>query len=106
MNPPSLDFCAIGAPMPAEILLAYPDWNIPPNMKAIRVMCTGMVHPERVTIEWVSGAEGPRFAETVTELTEKRRALSPNMFNTNKKEVTPCREKLPVNGSTPVQGVK
>jgi len=49
------------------------------------------IEPGRVTIEWVSGAEGPRFAEKVTEFTDKIRGLGPNMFNAEKKEVTPCR---------------
>lgn len=49
------------------------------------------INPDRVTIEWVSGAEGPRFAEKVTEFTDKVRALGPNMFNTPKEEVVPCR---------------
>jgi len=49
------------------------------------------IDPDRVTIEWVSGAEGPRFAQKVTEFTDKVRALGPNMFNTRKEEVTLCR---------------
>lgn len=49
------------------------------------------IDPDRVTIEWVSGAEGPRFAEKVTEFTEKIRTLGPNMFNANTMEVAPCR---------------
>ena len=40
------------------------------------------INPERVTIEWVSGAEGPRFAEKVTEFTNKIKALGPNGFKT------------------------
>jgi len=36
------------------------------------------VDPERFTIEWVSSAEAPRFAEVVTRFTEKIRALGPN----------------------------
>jgi len=49
------------------------------------------IDPDRVTIEWVSGAEGPRFAEKVTEFTDRIRALGPNMFNAHKKETIPCR---------------
>ncbi len=30
----------------------------PPNMKAIRVMCTGMVHPELVVSALTKGADG------------------------------------------------
>ncbi len=50
------------------------------------------INPERVTIEWVSGAEGPRFAEKVTEFTNKVRSLGPNSFAdmAKVKEVVPC----------------
>lgn len=46
------------------------------------------IDPERYTIEWVSGAEGPRFAQKVTEFTEKIKKLGPNEFG--KKEVEAC----------------
>ncbi len=51
------------------------------------------INPARVTIEWVSGAEGPRFAEKVTQFTQKVRSLGPNSFadrTTQIKEVVPC----------------
>jgi F420-non-reducing hydrogenase iron-sulfur subunit len=32
---------------------------------------------ERLNLVWVSSAEGPRFAEEITEFTEKIRALGP-----------------------------
>lgn len=35
------------------------------------------VEPERVRLEWVSAAEGDRFAAIVNEMTEKVRALGP-----------------------------
>ncbi len=40
------------------------------------------INPERVSIEWVSGAEGPRFAQKVTEFTNKIKSLGPNGFKT------------------------
>jgi len=56
------------------------------------------INPERVTIEWVSGAEGPKFAQTVTAFTNKIKALGPNVrpggFKTRSKdlkEAIPCR---------------
>jgi len=52
------------------------------------------INPERVTIEWVSGAEGPRFAQKVTEFTNKIKSLGPNGFKTKSqdlKEVITCR---------------
>jgi len=48
------------------------------------------IDPDRVTIEWVSGAEGPRFARKVTEFTDKIRILGPNMLTAHKKEEIPC----------------
>ena len=49
------------------------------------------INPERAAIEWVSGAEGPRFAEKVTQFTEKIKTLGPNGFAAKtQKEVTPC----------------
>ena len=36
------------------------------------------VDPERLVLKWVSSAEGPRFAQVVTEFVEKIRALGPS----------------------------
>ncbi|GAB7022300.1 hypothetical protein JCM12178A_08580 [Salidesulfovibrio brasiliensis] len=36
------------------------------------------IEPERFAIEWVSSAEAPRFAEVVTNFTEKIKKLGPN----------------------------
>jgi F420-non-reducing hydrogenase iron-sulfur subunit len=103
----------------------------PPNLRIVRVMCSGMVHPnlvidaltkgadgvivcgchigdchyiegnlkaekraeaidlmledfgiepERFRLEWVSAAEGPRFAQVVTDFTEEVRQLGPNPY--------------------------
>ena len=105
----------------------------PPNVRIIRVMCSGMVHPniiiealtkgadgvimcgchpgdchyqegnliaekraeaielmledfglepERFRLEWVSAAEGPKFAQTMTEFTETIRELGPSPYKT------------------------
>jgi F420-non-reducing hydrogenase iron-sulfur subunit len=35
------------------------------------------IDPERVRLEWISSAEGTRFAEVATEFTEKIRSLGP-----------------------------
>jgi len=51
------------------------------------------INPERATIVWVSGAEGPRFARKVTEFTQKIKALGPNGFKKSRrvqKEEAPC----------------
>jgi F420-non-reducing hydrogenase iron-sulfur subunit len=103
----------------------------PPNLRIVRVMCSGMVHPnlvidaltkgadgviicgchigdchyiegnlkaekraeaidlmledfgiepERFRLEWVSAAEGPRFAQVITDFTEEVRQLGPNPY--------------------------
>jgi len=51
------------------------------------------IDPERVCLEWVSGAEGPKFAKTVTDFTETIKALGPNTFkmDTTPEEVAACR---------------
>jgi len=42
------------------------------------VLETQGIDPERFAVEWVSSAEAPRFAEAVTQFTEKIRAIGPN----------------------------
>lgn len=45
------------------------------------------VEPERLTLEWVSASEGDRFAEVVTDFTEKVRSLGgPNPLTREKVE--------------------
>jgi F420-non-reducing hydrogenase iron-sulfur subunit len=39
------------------------------------------IEGERLNLVWVSAAEGPRFAEEITEFTEKIRALGPLNWN-------------------------
>lgn len=36
------------------------------------------LEPERLQARWVSGSEGPRFAEVITQLTKEIKALGPN----------------------------
>jgi F420-non-reducing hydrogenase iron-sulfur subunit len=36
------------------------------------------INPERLLLKWVSAAEGPRFAEQVSEFTENIRKLGPS----------------------------
>ncbi len=35
------------------------------------------IEPERLHLRWVSAAEGPRFAESITEFVEKVKELGP-----------------------------
>lgn len=47
--------------------------------EAIRLMLEDFgIEGDRFALEWVSAAEGPRFAQVVTEFTEKVRKLGPN----------------------------
>ena len=110
----------------------------PPNLRIIRVMCSGMVHPslvidaltagadgvlmcgchpgdchyqegnlkaekraeairlmladfgleeERYRLEWVSAAEGPRFAQVVREMVDRIRQLGPSPYGGAKRFV-------------------
>jgi len=51
------------------------------------------VNPERLLLEWVSAAEGARFAEVVTTLTERIRKLGPLGSDTGE-GIEPLRVKL------------
>jgi F420-non-reducing hydrogenase iron-sulfur subunit len=42
------------------------------------------VDPERLLLKWVSSAEGPRFAQVVTEFVEKVRELGPSPLASQK----------------------
>ncbi len=41
------------------------------------------IHPDRVHFTWVSASEGGRFAQVVSEVTEKVKALGPNPIPTH-----------------------
>jgi len=36
------------------------------------------IDPERLSLKWVSSAEGPRFAKVITEFVEKIREIGPS----------------------------
>lgn len=106
----------------------------PPSIRIVRVMCTGMVHPnfiidsltkgadgvivcgchigdchylegnrkmearkeaielllddmgverDRFRLEWISASEGPRFAEAMTEFTNKIKELGPSPYRSS-----------------------
>ena len=48
------------------------------------------IDPKRVTLEWVSGAEAPRFAQKVSQFTEQIKALGPNPLSKKDKEMQAC----------------
>jgi len=52
------------------------NWKMKARMEALHKMLTKMgMSPERLRIDYVSAAEGVKFAELVTELTEQMKAL-------------------------------
>ncbi len=128
------NWCAYaGADLAGVSRLQYP-----PNIRIVRVMCSGMIHPnliiealttgadgvlvcgchpgdchyqegnrraeqraeairlmltdfgleeERFRLEWVSAAEGPRFAQVVREFTEQLRQLGPSPFGAESRDL-------------------
>ena len=130
-EPTIIGFCCNWCSYAGADLAGVSRLQYPPNLRIIRVMCSGMVHPnmvmdaltkgadgvmimgchigdchyregnmkaqsradaiklmlqdfgieeDRFRLEWVSASEGPRFAQVVTEMTEKVRALGPSQF--------------------------
>lgn len=128
-NPEILAFCCNWCSYAGADLAGVSRFQYPPNIRIIRVMCSGRVEPEfvvkalssgadgvlvlgchigdchymygnhrtkkrmailerilgylgidprRMRLEWVSAAEGARFAEVVTEFTEQIKSLGPN----------------------------
>ncbi len=56
--------------------------------EAIRLLLDDLgIEQERFRVEWVSSAEGPRFAQIVTEFTEQLKKLGPNPYKTRSEEV-------------------
>ena len=48
---------------------------------AIKLMLQDFgIEEDRFRLEWVSASEGPKFAQVVTEMTEKVKALGPSQF--------------------------
>lgn len=41
------------------------------------------IDPERLVLKWVSSAEGPRFAQVVTDFVDKIRKLGPSPLGAN-----------------------
>ena len=59
----------------------YQEGNLKAEKRAdaIRLMLEDFgLEPERFRLEWVSAAEGPRFARVVSDFTEEIRQLGPN----------------------------
>ncbi|MGD0795213.1 MAG: hydrogenase iron-sulfur subunit [Dehalococcoidales bacterium] len=130
-EPLIIGFCCNWCSYAGADLAGVSRLQYPPNLRIIRVMCSGMVHPnmvinaltkgadgvmicgchlgdchyregnvkaqsradaiklmlqdfgieeDRFRLEWVSASEGPRFAQVVTEMTEKVKALGPSQY--------------------------
>jgi len=132
-EPLIITFCCNWCSYAGADLAGVSRLQYPPNIRVIRVMCSGMVHPNlvidaltkgadgvlicgchpgdchyqegnlkaqaradaiklmmqdfgieegRFRLEWVSASEGPRFAQVVTEMASKVKALGPSPFRT------------------------
>jgi F420-non-reducing hydrogenase iron-sulfur subunit len=132
-EPLILAFCCNWCSYAGADLAGVSRLQYPPNVRIIRVMCSGMVHPnmvidaltkgadgviicgchpgdchyidgnlraqdrreaielmledfgiepERFRLEWISAAEGPRFAEVMREITEAVREVGPSPYAT------------------------
>ena len=132
-EPLIIGFCCNWCSYAGADLAGISRLQYPPNVRIIRVMCSGMVHPniiiealtkgadgvimcgchpgdchyqegnlvaekraeaielmledfglepERFRLEWVSAAEGPKFAQTMNEFTETIRELGPSPYKT------------------------
>src|SRR3972149_5749884 len=133
-EPLIIGFCCNWCSYAGADLAGISRLQYPPNIRIIRVMCSGMVHPnlvidaltkgadgvlmcgchpgdchyregnlkaqaradalklmmqdfgieeDRFRLEWVSASEGPRFAQVVTEMVNKVKALGPSPFRTS-----------------------
>ncbi len=132
-EPLIIGFCCNWCSYAGADLAGVSRMQYPPNIRIIRVMCSGMVHPnlvmdaltkgadgvlmcgchpgdchylegnlkaekraeaiklmlqdfgieeERFRLEWVSASEGSRFAQVITEMTEKIKELGPSPYKT------------------------
>ncbi len=130
-DPLVIGFCCNWCSYAGADLAGVSRLQYPPSLRIVRVMCSGMVHPnlviealtkgadgvlvcgchpgdchylegnlkaeqrsdairllledfglepERFRLAWVSAAEGPRFAQVVTEFTEQVRQLGPSPY--------------------------
>ena len=130
-EPLIIGFCCNWCSYAGADLAGVSRLQYPPNLRIIRVMCSGMVHPnlvidaltkgadgvlicgchpgdchylegnlktqsradaiklmlqdfgieeDRFRLEWVSASEGSRFAQVITQMTEKVRELGPNPY--------------------------
>jgi F420-non-reducing hydrogenase iron-sulfur subunit len=131
-EPLILGFCCYWCAYTGADLAGTSRTQYPPNLRIIRVQCTGMVapslvmdaltngadgvlicgchpgdchyregnlraqsradaislmledfalEPQRFRLEWVSAAEGPRFAQVVTDMVEEVRQLGPSPYS-------------------------
>ena len=133
-EPLIIGFCCNWCSYAGADLAGVSRLQYPPNLRIIRVMCSGMVHPnmvinaltkgadgvmimgchigdchyregnmkaqsradaiklmlqdfgieeDRFRLEWVSASEGPRFAQVVTDMVAKVKALGPSQYKTS-----------------------
>ncbi|MFP4467067.1 MAG: hydrogenase iron-sulfur subunit [Candidatus Goldiibacteriota bacterium] len=64
------------------------NYNMQKRVPFIKSLIKGMgIEEERFRLEWVSAAEGDKFAEVVGDITEKLKQLGPLNFKDAKEEV-------------------
>jgi F420-non-reducing hydrogenase iron-sulfur subunit len=132
-EPKIITFCCNWCSYAGADLAGVSRIQYPPNILIVRVMCSGMVHPnlvidaltkgadgvlicgchigdchyqegnvraqsradsiklmlqdfgiepERFSLEWVSASEGPRFAQVVTDMVNRVKAIGPSQYRT------------------------
>ncbi len=63
------------------------NYNAEKKVKMIKMLLVKTdIEPERLHLEWVSAAEGPKFAEVVKEFTKSMTSLGPNPIFKEKEE--------------------
>jgi len=71
------------------------NWKMKARMEALHKMLTKMgMSPERLRIDYVSAAEGVKFAELVTELTKQMKALGKEKIKAENAKLRPFIEKM------------
>ena len=84
-----------GCHLPYDCHYISGNWKMKARMEALHKMLTKMgMSPERLRIEWISAAEGVKFAQVVTEMTEQMKALGKEKIKAENEKLRPFIEKM------------
>ena len=84
-----------GCHLPYDCHYISGNWKMKARMEALQKMLTKMgMSPESLRIEWISAAEGVKFAQVVTEMTEQMKALGKEKIKAENKKLRPFIEKV------------